>query len=117
MTTPQRLKRRQMIEGTALLILGVFTVLITMYFRAEDVEQRECVAKQIAAIGKTFTVRASLAEDESSATRQVIRESLTAQSREDLEKARDTYFLELGRIDAARARAKIPPFPPGTCDQ
>lgn len=116
MTTPQRLKRRQMIEGTALLILGVFTILMTMYFRAQDMEQRECVASQIQAIGNTLTKRGNLLEDESDATRQVIREALTAQDREALEQARDTYFLELGRIDAAREKTKIPPFPPGTCE-
>lgn len=106
-----------MIEGTALLILGVFTILVTMYFRAQDVQQRECVATQITAIGRTFAARSNLAEDESAATRQVIREALTAQTQAQLEKARDTYFLELGRIDAARNKAKVPPFPPGTCDQ
>lgn len=117
MTTPQRLKRRQMIEGTALLILGVFTILVTMYFRAQDMEQRECVATQIQAIGRSFTARAGLVDDESAATRRVIREALTAQNREQLEQARDTYFLELGRIDAARSKVRIPPFPPGTCDK
>ena len=89
----------------------------SLYFQQQDADQRECTARQVETIGKIFVKRAGIAEEESQATRTIIRRALTAKDQAALEQARDDYFLSLGAIDSARDRAKVPDFPAGTCDQ
>lgn len=115
MTTPERLRRRQRFEGSALLLLGVFTILVSIYFRAQDVEQQRCFAAFLAADNTTSTVRSDLVERESLATRAVITRALTAESREGIESAYAAYTTSLDRIDQLRKDNPVRNFSEGDC--
>lgn len=110
MTTPQRLKRRQMVEGTSLLVLGIITVLMSVYFRQEADAQRNCLADYIQANNTTSQVRAQLLRQESEATRKVIIAGTSVRSLKQLEAARRAYLRDLRSIDQARLENPIPDF-------
>ena len=109
-TTPERLRARQLqIERrerriyllVALLCAGL--VASALYFRAQDQKQRDCINSYISAQAETGALRSRLVERESDATRTIISKALTAETREALVAARESYFAELRAIDEARA--------------
>lgn len=130
MTTPERLRRRQRIEGTFLLIIGVLWALSTLWFRYQDIEQRECLATNFGRFNDALTVRGELTEREAEATRMesqaertlfadVFSSTTAAESRA----AYAAYLDRLEEVDALRAEIRqarketpIPDFPAGTCD-
>ncbi len=110
MTTPERLRARQLqIERrerwialfVALLCAGL--VASALYARAQDQKQRECINAYISGQAETTAIRSKVVERESNATRTIISKALTAQTREEIIAARETYFSELKQIDKARA--------------
>lgn len=109
-TTPERLKRRQMIEGSGLLILGIITVMMSVYFRHQGDVQRTCLSEYIKANSQTSQVRAELVNRESQATRTLITSSLSVKSVADFRKVRRTYLHDIHEIDVARAEHPIVEF-------
>lgn len=116
MTTPERLRRRQRRESLfiGILALGLFAGFI--YFRGQDMSQERCISAFISADSETSTVRSGLVEDESTATRRVIRRALAAESVDDLRNARRKYREALKTIDDAREENPVRAFPDGVCD-
>ncbi len=76
MTTPERLRRRQLLElraliilGVLLLILGVTQIVTTRYFRDQDDAQRACIADKFSALASALTVRGELSKRDGRASR------------------------------------------------
>jgi multidrug resistance efflux pump len=115
-TSPERLRRRQRIEGSLLLALGIFTILVSIYFRGQDAAQRECINTYIAANSDTSAVRSKLVERESQATRRLLLRGTSVESREEFQKVRAQYVRAIAAIDKARRENPVRPFPEGICD-
>lgn len=116
MTTPERLRRRQYIEGVFLVILGVFTVTMSLYFQNEDNRQRACLASTVSELTSTLEARADISGREFDAIRAVITEALSAESDRELLAAKVRYFEAVDAVDRQRRQNPIPPFPEGTCE-
>lgn len=72
MTTPERLRRRQIGESIGIGLLAFGLVAGFLYFRAADTNQRECVRDYIAADYANKKIRSEQVNAESQATRDVI---------------------------------------------
>lgn len=69
MTTPERLRRRQRIEGTFLVIIGLLLIVSTLWFRYQDHQQRTCLATNFGNLRSALEVRGDLANRDSRANR------------------------------------------------
>lgn len=135
MTTPERLKRRQMIEGTVLVVMGIFMTVQSIYFSFEDKQQRQCFEEKINSLSSTSRTRGDLAERETAATKSVldiyakaaviVQDDPTkplpkkAQDRlnTELVEALLNYQDEIEKVQAERKENPVPPYPVGACDQ
>lgn len=63
MTTPERLRRRQLTEGVVLIILSVFLVGMAVNEQHRDADQRACVAENFEELTEALETRAQLAAD------------------------------------------------------
>lgn len=116
MTTPERLRRRQVRNDWFIAVLAILLAASVAYFRLQDDRAATCFRNYVAQQTQTSKIRSGLVEQESLATRTIISSALTAESREDIVKARAAYFTSLARIDEARDDNPIlPPFDPGKC--
>lgn len=115
MTTPERLRRRQLIEGTTLIILGILMILQAWYFHHNDLIQKQCLADQITAVTKSYTARAEINQRDSEAKTKVIMEVANAKTGPEVRAALDEFLTTQKNIDIDRKRHPVPPFPPGTC--
>lgn len=115
MTTPERLRRRQLIEGTILIILGILMILQAWYFHHNDIIQKKCLAAQITAVTKSYTARAVITQRDSEAKTKVIREVAMSKTGPEVRAALDEFIRTQNQIDTDRRNHPVPPFPPGTC--
>lgn len=128
MTTPERFRRRQRIEGTFLVIIGLLLVVSTLWFRHQDEQQRACLSRNFSELSEALTSRASFAEAESRAiraesraNRRFYRDAFSAKTEADVFDAYGDYRVRIERIDQRRDRLKqereanpIPEFPRGS---
>jgi len=134
MTTPERLKRRQLIEGAVLILLAVFTVLQGIYFNLEDRSQRACFEEKFTELSKVSKLRSELAERETAATSNVLRVYAKAAGlvkddptqelkpkdearlQRELVAALLSYQDEITAIENSREKNPVPPYPIGVCE-
>lgn len=116
MTTPEKFRRRQRLEGAGLLVLGAFTVLVSVYFNAEDRQQQECIREVVSDIQSNYEARSHISTREFAATREIISRALTAETRAAVIEAREDYFRSIRGIDRDRKRNPVPQFPLGECE-
>lgn len=119
MTTPQRLRRRQRIEGTALLIVGVLFATATYVNEKRDDSQEKCLTDQITKITTAIDARGKLNAANTQATRDVIlgvAKSTKSKDYSGIESVLNEYVITTERTEARRQATKIPPFPNGKCD-
>lgn len=116
MVTPERFRRRQRIEGVALLILGVLTIILAIYFRAQDTAQRECVADKFSELARVLQIRGDLQQRDANSQARVILRVAKADDPSEVRSALDLYVSEQADIEAERARHPVPPFPAGSCE-
>lgn len=117
MTTPERLRRRQRIEGSLLIFLAICMLLQAWYFHSQDNDQKSCIAQQFHKSSVVQAARGKLVERDSAAKTEVIKEIAKAKTKEDVRNALDEYLVTQTKIDSDRKDHQIPPFPPGKCDQ
>lgn len=135
MTTPERLRRRQRIEGAVLVLLAIFTVLQSIYFNIEDRDQRECFERKFTASSMVSGLRADLASRETAATQNVLSvyadavgarggdvgKPLPPARLRELQvrmfEALMEFEQETDQIQRERRDNPIPPYPVGTCDK
>lgn len=114
MTREQR-ERVQIMQGVALILLGVFYVIGGLYFRSSDSRQVECMRAIAEERTGASAARAKANELESAANRRVILAVLTADTRAGVRQAYRTYRLQLRPIDQIRDANPVRPFPSGAC--
>lgn len=115
MTTPERLRKRQIRNDWYIVILAVLLLAAFIYFRGQDNAQERCFNNYFQAQADTSKVRSKLVERESQATRDLLLRGTTAESREEFQKIRALYVKRIKAIDQAREDNPIPPFPEGIC--
>lgn len=134
MTTPERIRRRQRIEGGVIIALAIFTVLQAIAFSLEDRNQRGCMEEKFSELSTALEARSGLATRESEATRQVWdvygeyagivsddpNRELTPEDRDRLQRqfvdALLNYQAEVEAIQRERKENPVPPYPVGSCD-
>lgn len=135
MTTPEKFRRRQLVEGLVLILLAVFTVVQSVAFSFEDSDQRECFEEKFSELSYALEARAKLAERESTATRDVLlvyaeaagilrddpTKELTPQQQKDLQvelvKTLLRYQDEIVEVAREREQNPVPPYPVGVCEE
>lgn len=119
MTTPERLRRRQRIEGTALLIVGILFAAATYVNEERDDQQEKCLTDQIVKLTDAIEARGQINAANTQATRTVILGVAQASATRDrtlVANALSQYVADSERIEQDRKDTKIPPFPNGKCD-
>lgn len=119
MTTPERLRRRQRIEGTALLTVGILFACATYVNEKRDDQQEKCLTDQIVKITTAIDARGQINAANTQATRDVIlgvANSTATKNYAGVEVALQKYVTTTERTEASRKATKIPPFPNGKCD-
>lgn len=115
MTTPERLRRRQIRNDWFIAILACALVLGWFYFRHQDQKQEECVNRFFAAQADVFAARADAAERESEATRNFLKRATAVETREEFLAAREEYVQALRGVDRQRRNNPPKPFPKELC--
>lgn len=129
-TTPQRLRRRQYIEGIGMIFLGICLVLTTVVSERRDDEQdrqvaqngavyRACIVKQVKGIGTYLDSRSSTTEETNKAVDRVITAAAVAFATQDgtkLSAALDAYAVKKAEIAEIRKKTVLPEFPNGECE-
>lgn len=144
MTTPERFRQRQRLEGTALMVLGLMLVASSYWFHHQDGEQRTCLGDNFSDLSAALNARADFAKKdaraskieasairlESSANNTFYRAAFAASSQAEVLGAYGDYRVTLAQVNALRAKVDrrrahiadlreqhpIPDFPAGTCE-
>lgn len=130
MTTAERFRRRQRIEGSLLVLLGIAVGLVAIYFHHQDLTARQCFADNFSRESAALAIRGELSErdasanrDESAATRQLIIDAFASKNRQEAfaafaqaQRSWKAVDRERRQIVRERADAPLPEFPKGTCD-
>lgn len=134
MTTPERLRARQIQTGVVLILLGIFTVLQAIVFNLEDRQQRTCLEDNFIALNNALEVRADLAARETKLQHNVWsvyaraagllkddpNEKLSPRDRKQLQREWVAALLEydegIQEIQRERRENPVPPYPVGSCE-
>jgi hypothetical protein len=132
-TTPERLRRRQRIEGALLILVGLAMILQGYYFGIQDRDQRECLARNFQELSTALNVRSDLVARETDATRRIwstytraagyLEDNPTgelppkkrAKLQTELVAALLNYQSEIKDITRERKENPVPPYPAGEC--
>jgi hypothetical protein len=115
-TTPERLRRRQIRNDISIAIIVIAIAGGAFYFDRSDDRQRNCLSTYVEQSAVTSKARGAAVAAESEATRDVIRSVLEAKSPPEVQAAYARYRKALERIDERRADNPVPTFPKGVCD-
>lgn len=131
MTTPEKLRRRQRVEGAFLVFLALFTLGYGVWDSKQNERQDQCMADQFRQASEAQTVRAELAEEQTALGLKVddnqdrlVRELAASQSREESLLALTKFQRTNSRLNSQEAtllekrkNTPIPEFPEGTCQK
>lgn len=129
MTTPERIKRRQLREFIAIVILSAGTIAWGVISDARDDDQDDCFREVISDLTESAKARSraakrhtELTDRSDQAQETLILEVFAATTREDTLTAFNKYNKmqkeldkERNEVDSIRADNPIPPFPTGEC--
>lgn len=116
MTTPERLRRRQRIEGFVLIILTLAMVVQSIYFNSRDNKQNDCIATSFANLTHSSQIRAKLVERDSKLKTSVIKKAFDSKSQEEFSRVKTYFETEQAKIDEERRLHPVPPFTPSKCE-
>ena len=116
MTTPERLRRRQRIEGVLLVVIGLLMLLQSVLFNAQDQRQRECLEDNFTALSNALEVRSELVSRETEAAKRVNLAELTASTDQEVVEELELYKTEIEEIQRIREENPVPPYPSGECN-
>ena len=132
-STRDKLLRRQLLMGIALLLLAVFTASQAVYFSLEDRSTQRCINDKFHELSRALDVRSTLTERETEAASAIwdvygeaaglVKDDPTeplAQEDQDrlntkLVKTLLSYQEEIALIEEKRAKNPLPPYTIGTC--
>lgn len=120
MTTPERLRRRQIREFIALVILGVLVVSSTLYDAHKRDEQasafQNCISSVVHDLTTTLDARAALTDPRAQSVSDLISDLLAAKGNQAKGRAAVArYEATQTRLAALTKNHPIPPFPNGKC--
>lgn len=119
MTTPERLRRRQIRNDLYIAVLAALLVLSVVYFRGQSEAQKRCLTNFVSTSSHTSAVRADLYDRDRQATKSFLLDATDAsqvKTRAQFLKVRETFVKSLHAIDAARAENPVQTLPKGVCD-
>lgn len=116
MTTAEKFRRRQRIEGVALVLLGVFSVILGVYFQAQQTAQRDCIESKFSEFTSTLKVRSHLTSQQLNQFKNLIDGALASTTPEEFESVKKQYARTSARIERIKARHPIQAYPNGACD-
>lgn len=144
MTTPERFRRRQRIEGVFLIILAIVSVAYGVWDSERAQARDECMADNFRASGYTLERRAELTEKATQISLRVdalqahtnsnqdklIADAMSAEDKaeaiaafvvfqrrvEQLDQRRIRLDERQSKLLRQRQRTDLPPFPSGTCE-
>lgn len=114
MTTPERLRKRQLRNDWFMAFLAVTLAASVWFFDRRDDGLIACFSDYIAADSETGSIRSGLVERDSDATRAVILKAGSATTREEFLDAINEANREWMAVDKARAENPVKPFDPET---
>lgn len=117
MTSPEKSRRRQRIEGSLILVLGVFTVAYTIHDTQQEDEDRLCVQDTVSDIVAVIENSREANRVTTDALHQVIFDGLSGkfETRRDVTRARRVYVKARAEATRLRAEAPLPPDPEKVC--
>lgn len=115
MTTPERLRRRQLIEGALLISIGFAMLWQTWYFNEQNDEQQQCLIDNFQALSEALDVRSALSERETAAAQRFNTAELRVSSDEEYLVELQRYSDEIDAVRRAREENPLPPYPAGEC--
>jgi hypothetical protein len=130
MTTPEKFRRRQRIEGTIVIALAIASIAYGVVDSREEQARDACMVKSFEQANDVQNLRASLAEQTSEVQEaidnnqnRVIQTVSSANNRKEVARAFAEFNAEVERLDDERAEllrerknTDIPPFPTGKCE-
>lgn len=117
MTTPERLRRRQRIEGTLLVIMGALLAVSTYVNDRRDDNVQNCITEQVTGLTNSLNARAKLTDPRAKSVSDLIDRLLKANGdqAEGLRAVED-YRKKQAQLAKLTKAHPIPPFPNGKCD-
>lgn len=132
MTTPERLKRRQMIEGSLLVVIGIALLVQALYFQAKAADQRECLTTNFQELSVALDARGDLTQKETAQNKALwliyarAAGLLKDPKGELTQKQQQRFQVELvdqlaeyqrviKKIEEERKEHPLPPYPLGVC--
>lgn len=116
MTTAERFRRRQRIEGFFLVILGLFSVVSGLYFQDQQSKQRDCFERKISELTSTLKIRGNLSNQQFAQITALIDGALASKTPAQFRPIKRAYVKEGQRIQRIRANHPIREYPTGSCD-
>lgn len=146
MTTPERFRRRQLIEGFVLIMLAIFIAVQSVAFSLEDRDQSKCLRESFADLNQALVGRTQLATEANrlkdqnaqltadqfdwllnlfvtSASNQNPTEQERAELRErflretkEFQNQRAKLKQEIAEVTEEQTNHPLPPYPAGKCD-
>lgn len=140
MITPEAFRRRQLLEGVALVVIGIFIAAQSVYFNTqdtrqddEDMAQRSCFEKKFRELSVALDARAELTERETAQNKALwliyaeaaglLKDDptaeLTPKDQSKFQRKLVAQLLEyrkvINEIERDRRRNPVPPYPVGVC--
>lgn len=146
MTTPERFRRRQLVEGLVLILLAIFTAVQAVAFNVEDRDQQKCLEQSFSDLNQALASRSQLATESNqlkdqnaqltadqfdwllnlfvtSASNQNATEQERAELRErflretkEFQEQRAELKKRIAEVTKQQANHPLPPYPAGKCD-
>jgi hypothetical protein len=116
MTTPEAFKRRQLIEGALLGVLGLFVIGQAVVSDQRDEATLECLTHIIDASNEATSARAELIEQDSENTREAITGVATSRNPQQVTRVLAKYVREQTKIQKEREKHPAPQTPTSRCD-
>ena len=108
--------RKQIRQGVFLIALGLVTAALSVYVRAADTDQRECLADSFADLTRSLEARVEIGDRDSQVKTHVIYRVARATTEEEVSDALADFLVEQAQVDRAREANPVPPFPSGVCE-
>lgn len=117
MTTPERFRRRQRIEGVCLVLLGIFSIGYFYVDRQGDKELVDCVIKTLSEQNDVLLSGRKANNIEQEADERVITLALSGkiQTQADVDRAKARYDAAQRQAQEERQTSPVPPDPEVNC--